>query len=82
MPLLGKRIPVMTQQGPETGELADGFAPITLPAPRVNDNRAQPGGEPSNAPGNLAFNGATNVAWTADAGAGPRAERVRRCTYT
>ena len=68
--LPGKRIPVMQQPGLETGELADAFAPIMLPAPRVNDNWAQPGGEPSNAPGNLAFNGGTNVVWTADAGTG------------
>ncbi len=70
VPLPGKRIPVMQAQGMETGELADGFSPITLPAPRVNDNWAQPGGDANNAPGNLAFNGGTNVAWTADAGTG------------
>src|SRR5262249_30207158 len=58
--LPGKRIPVMAPQGPETGELADAFAPITLPAPRDNQDWAQPGGEPNNAPGNLAFGGGTN----------------------
>ncbi|MFA5901221.1 MAG: PQQ-binding-like beta-propeller repeat protein [Hyphomicrobium sp.] len=68
--LPGKRIPVMEAQGLETGELAEAFAPITLPAPRVNDNWAQPGGEPSNAPGNLAFNGGTNVVWSASIGTG------------
>jgi len=70
VPLPGKRIPVMQAHGLETGELADAFAPITLPAPRVNDDWAQPGGDPNNAPGNLAFSGATNVAWSADAGTG------------
>src|SRR5262245_37831186 len=70
VPLPGKRIAVMAPQGPETGELADAFAPITLPAPRVNDNWSQPGGEPNNAPGNLAFGGGSNVAWSADIGAG------------
>ncbi len=70
VPLPGKRIAVMEAQGVETGELADAFAPITLPAPRVNDSWAQPGGDPNNAPGNLAFNGGTNVVWSADAGTG------------
>jgi outer membrane protein assembly factor BamB len=70
VPLPGKRIPVMQARTMETGELADAFAPITLPAPRVNDNWAQPGGDPNNAPGNLAFNGGTNVVWSVDAGAG------------
>lgn len=68
--LPGKRIPVMAPQGPETGELADAFAPITLPAPRENQEWAQPGGEANNAPGNLAFGGGANVAWSADAGTG------------
>ncbi|MEI9900410.1 MAG: hypothetical protein WDN31_10100 [Hyphomicrobium sp.] len=70
VPLPGKRIAVMQAQGMETGELAEAFAPITLPAPRVNENWAQAGGEPNNAPGNLAFNGGTNVVWSADAGSG------------
>jgi outer membrane protein assembly factor BamB len=70
VPLPGKRIPVMAPQGPETGELADAFAPITLPAPRANDSWAQPGGEANNAPGNLAFAGGANVGWTASAGTG------------
>jgi outer membrane protein assembly factor BamB len=72
VPLPGKRIAVMEVQGGgvETGELADAFAPITLPAAHVNDNWAQPGGDPNNAPGNLAFGGGTNVAWSADAGTG------------
>lgn len=70
VPLPGKRIAVMQAQGPVTGELADASAPIILPAPRANDDWAQPGGSPNNAPGNLAFGGAANVVWSADAGAG------------
>src|SRR4029078_11205824 len=69
-PLPGKRIAVMQAQGPETGELADASTPIILPAPRTNDAWGQPGGEPNNAPGNLAFGGAANVVWSADAGTG------------
>ena len=70
VPLPGKRISVMQAPGPVTGELADASTPITLPAPRVNDSWAQPGGEANNAPGNLAFGGAANVVWSADAGSG------------
>jgi outer membrane protein assembly factor BamB len=71
VPLPGKRIPVMqTQNNVVTGELADAFAPIVLPAPRLNQDWAQPGGEPNNAPGNLAFNGAAQEAWSVDAGTG------------
>ncbi len=74
VPLPGKRISVMQAQGPETGELADASTPIILPAPRANDAWAQPGGESNNAPGNLAFGGAANVVWSADAGAGSGSE--------
>lgn len=71
VPLPGKRVPVMqAQQGIETGELAEAFAPITLPSARVNDDWSQPGGDANNAPGNLAFSGGTNVAWSTDAGTG------------
>lgn len=70
MPLPGKRIAVMQTQNVMTGELADASRPIVLPAPRANEDWAQPGGEPNNSPGHLAFDGAANEAWTADAGAG------------
>jgi outer membrane protein assembly factor BamB len=70
VPLPGKRIPVMQTQSVTTGELADASTPILLPAPRANQDWAQPGGEANNAPGNLAFNGAAQEAWSADAGTG------------
>jgi outer membrane protein assembly factor BamB len=70
VPLPGKRIPVMQANNVVTGDLADAFAPIVLPAPYANEDWAQPGGVPSNSPGNLAFGGAANEAWSADAGAG------------
>jgi outer membrane protein assembly factor BamB len=70
VPLPGKRIAVMQQQGPVTGELADASAPIMLPPPRANDDWSQPGGNSNNSPGNLAFGGAANVVWSADAGSG------------
>ena len=74
VPLPGKRIPVMQTQEVVTGELADASAPITLPPARANQDWAQPGGEANNAPGHLAFSGAANEAWSADAGAGSGSE--------
>jgi len=71
VPLPGKRIPVMQQQNNiVTGELADAFSPIVLPAPVANEDWAQPGGLPNNSPGNLAYSGSGQEAWVADAGSG------------
>lgn len=69
-PLPGKRIPVMPVQEKVAGELADGSAPIVLPAPRANESWTQPGGEPTNSPGNLALAGSLKQAWSASAGTG------------
>ncbi len=70
VPLPGKRIPVMQTQSVVTGELADASKPILMPPPRVNQDWAQPGGEPNNSPGNLAYGGAAQEAWSLDAGTG------------
>jgi len=70
VPLPGKRIPVMQAQNKLPGELADASTPITLPPQRANENWAQPGGEPNNSPGHLAFQGSAKEVWSADAGAG------------
>jgi outer membrane protein assembly factor BamB len=70
VPLPGKRIPVMQAPDVVTGELADASAPIVLPPPRANEDWAQPGGDPNNAPGNLVFDGAASEAWSASAGTG------------
>lgn len=70
VPLPGKRIPVMQKQVGITGELADAFAPITLPAPHSNQDWSQPGGSPNNAPGHLSFGGSATEVWRADAGEG------------
>ncbi len=71
VPLPGKRIPVMqSNNNVVTGELADASAPILLPPAQLNQDWTQPGGVASNAPGNLAFNGAAQEAWSTDAGTG------------
>ena len=69
VPLPGKRVAVIQQEDIATN-LAGADKPITLPPPRENDSWAQPGGIPSNAPGHLAFAGATKSSWTADIGQG------------
>lgn len=69
-PLPGKRIPVIPSQDKTAGEPADASSPIVLPAPHVNDSWAQPGGEPSNAPGHLELANSIREAWSADAGTG------------
>lgn len=70
-PLPGKRIPVIPAQDRQIGELAEASAPIVLPPPRLNETWAQPGGEPNNAPGNLALTGSNlRQAWSASAGKG------------
>ncbi len=71
VPLPGRRISVMPPQSSNVpGDLADASKPIALPPQRVNEDWAQPGGEPNNAPGHLAFNGAAKEVWSADAGEG------------
>lgn len=69
-PLPGKRIAVTQTTESIDSNLADAAQPITLPAQRANDVWAQPGGEPNNAPGHLALNGAVRVAWSGSAGEG------------
>lgn len=69
-PLPGKRIPVVQTTESIDGNLADASAPISLPPQRSNDAWSQPGGEPNNAPGHLALNGAVRVAWNQSAGEG------------
>jgi outer membrane protein assembly factor BamB len=69
-PLPGKRVPVMPVQEKVAGELADGSTPIILPAPRANENWAQPGGESNNSPGNLELSGSVKQVWSASAGTG------------
>lgn len=70
-PLPGKRIPVIPAQDKSVGELADASKPIVLPAPRLNDAWAQPGGEANSAPGNLVLSSASlSQAWSASVGKG------------
>ena len=69
VPLPGKRVAVIQQEN-ISSNLAAADKPILLPPARQNDSWSQPGGVASNAPGHLAFSGATKNAWSADAGTG------------
>lgn len=69
-PLPGTRVPVMQTTEKIHGELASADKPIVLPAIHVNDAWTQPGGQPNNAPGNLALAAAIKQVWSADAGSG------------
>jgi outer membrane protein assembly factor BamB len=69
LPLPGKRISVIQQEN-VASDLAAADKPITLPAPRQNDEWSQPGGVASNAPGHLMLGGAVKSVWSADAGTG------------
>lgn len=68
-PLPGKREPVMTATDPLQVDGAARTA-VTLPPETGNEDWAQPGGPPSNAPGNLAFSGAASRGWRVGAVSG------------
>lgn len=80
LPLPGKRIPVMTTTEKIPGELASADKPITLPPQRSNETWAQPGGDPSNAPGHLALGATPRQAWSVDIGSG--SSKAGRLTAT
>jgi outer membrane protein assembly factor BamB len=69
-PLPGRRIPIVETTESISANLADANAPIVVPSARTNDAWSQPGGDPNNAPGNLALNGPLHQAWSASAGQG------------
>ncbi|MBL8884829.1 MAG: PQQ-binding-like beta-propeller repeat protein [Hyphomicrobium sp.] len=69
-PLPGKRIPIVETTDSIASNLAAADQPIIVPPQRANDSWPQSGGEPNNAPGNLALNGAVRQAWSQSAGEG------------
>jgi len=70
-PLPGKRVPVVQAVDRMGGaELAAADKPIVIPPAVANEDWAQPGGAPSNAPGHLALGAQLRQAWSADAGTG------------
>lgn len=73
-PLPGRRLPVLQLNDKPQQELATAEQPIILPAPVVNDDWSQPGGNASNSPGHLVLNTSLKKSWSADAGAGSSKE--------
>jgi len=69
-PLPGRRISIVEQTDSISSNLADADHAIALPPQRTNDNWAQPGGDPNNAPGHLSLTGSLSQLWSADAGTG------------
>lgn len=73
-PVVGNRVSILnSEQGVEVDPaLAD--APVSLPAPYVNDAWAQPGGDASKAMGHVSLGGSPSQVWTASiAGSTPQA---------
>ena len=73
-PVVGNRISILTsEQGVEVEpSLAD--VPVSLPAPTVNADWSQPGGDPSKALGHVALGGSPTQVWTASiTGSSPQA---------
>lgn len=70
-PLPGRRVPVIERTDSIGTNLADASHPILIPAPQLNESWAQPGGEPTNAPGHLALSSTSpRQVWSASAGTG------------
>lgn len=66
--VLGQRIPVLTTANDAEIDPALASAPVTVPAPAVNTDWAQPGGNASKTPGNVSLAPALSRAWTAGIG--------------
>lgn len=78
-PLPGRRVAILKGDETATGALQDTSAgPVSLPPPRANDTWTQPGGDPNNAPGHLAYGGGRQKAWSVDVGTG--SSKVGRIT--
>jgi outer membrane protein assembly factor BamB len=69
-PLPGRRVPIVDTTESISNNLAEADKPIVLPPQRANDAWPQPGGDPNNAPGNLALAGALHQMWSESAGEG------------
>jgi outer membrane protein assembly factor BamB len=69
-PVLGQRIPVLTNEGDAEVDAATAALPMSLPPQVANSSWAQSGGNPTKSMGNLALGAALQPAFTVDAGHG------------
>ncbi len=69
-PLPGERIAVLKPENQITVDAASAAAPLSLPPQVQNASWSQPGGEPDNSLGHLAFAGSLRTIWEKSAGYG------------
>lgn len=69
-PVLGQRIAVLTGEGDVSVDPATTAIPMTLPAPTVNPDWTQSGGNPTKSMGHLALGNALSRAFSVQAGRG------------
>ena len=69
-PVLGNRVSVLTTENDVTVDQATAALPMVLPAPVVNTEWGQPGGNASKSMGHLALGNALTRAWTTTIGRG------------
>ena len=69
-PVLGERVPVLTVENDVAVDPATAAMPMTLPAPVVNSEWSQPGGNASKTIGHLALGTALGSAWSVSIGEG------------
>jgi outer membrane protein assembly factor BamB len=69
-PVLGQRVAVLTTENDVSVDPATAAIPMALPAPVVNPEWAQSGGNPSKSMGHLALGNSLGQAWVASVGYG------------
>lgn len=69
-PTVGERIPVLSQEAGAEVDPALADVPVRLPAPQVNDQWSQPGGNAAKSMGHLALGATPTAAWSVSIGAG------------
>jgi outer membrane protein assembly factor BamB len=68
--LPGQRVPVLSNQDMNAPDPSLAGRPAPLPAAGANASWTNPGGNPANSPGHLAFGTTVNKVWSGDAGTG------------
>ena len=69
-PTVGERIPVLGREGQVEVDPALADVPVTIPAPYVNSEWSQPGGNAAKAMGHVALGDAIQQAWSVSIGEG------------
>jgi len=75
-PVLGDRVPILVSESDAKVDPAVSGLDVLLPAPVVNPDWAQPGGNPEKSMGHLALGSAVSRAWTVSIPAGSNRQRL------